>query len=445
MMGGVYMDRAKSLVVVGAQWGDEGKGKVVDYLAKQADLVARFQGGNNAGHTVVYGANIFKLHHVPSGILNRGTLCLLGNGMVINPLVLIQELAELEKRGIDTANLRISGKAHLIMAYHEDLDEANEKLLGEKKIGTTGRGIGPAYADKALRRGIRAIDLTGFDRFRNRLSEILPLQNRLLKEIYDHPGYDLDELADLYRPALDRLGPLVTDVSLLLDKNLSRGKKVLFEGAQGALLDIDHGTYPFVTSSSTVAAAAASGTGLGLQHIGQALGVIKAYTTRVGEGPFPSEDKTEAGDQLRQRGNEFGTTTGRPRRCGWFDAVIARYAALINGLTGLALTKLDVLSGMEMVNIAVAYRCRGKETKHFPMSVEELKDCSPIYESFPGWDEDISRVRRLEDLPSAARHFIKALEDSVGVKVELVSIGPDRSQTIICPGSQLAAWTEHAK
>lgn len=445
MIGGIDLKKTKSLAVVGAQWGDEGKGKVIDYLAKEAALVARFQGGNNAGHTVVYGANIFKLHHIPSGILNPGTLCLLGNGMVINPLVLIQELDELEKRGIDTSNLLISGKAHLIMAYHEDLDEANEKLLGEKKIGTTGRGIGPAYADKALRRGIRAIDLTGYDRFHERLSEILPIQNRLLREIFGHPGYDLDQLANRYRPALEKLGPLITDVSLILEENLSSGKKVLFEGAQGALLDIDHGTYPFVTSSSTVAAAAATGTGLGPQHIGQALGVIKAYTTRVGEGPFPSEDNTEAGDQLRQRGNEYGTTTGRPRRCGWFDSVIARYAAMVNGLTGLALTKLDVLSGMEIIHIAVAYRCRGKETKNFPMSIEELKDCSPVYESFPGWDEDISRIRKLEDLPAAARFFISALEESVGVKVELVSIGPDRSQTIICPDSYLASWIKHIK
>lgn len=445
MMGGINLEKTHSLAVVGAQWGDEGKGKVIDYLAKEADLVARFQGGNNAGHTVVYGANIFKLHHVPSGILNPDTLCLLGNGMVINPLVLIKELSELEKRGIDTSNLLISGKAHLIMAYHEDLDEANEKLLGEKKIGTTGRGIGPAYADKALRRGLRAIDLTGSDRFYERLSEILPIQNRLLREIFDHPGYDLNHLADLYRPALEKLGPLVTDVSLILDENIKSGNKVLFEGAQGALLDIDHGTYPFVTSSSTVTAAAASGTGLGPQHIGQALGVIKAYTTRVGEGPFPSEDKTEAGDQLRQRGNEFGTTTGRPRRCGWFDAVIARYAAMVNGLTGLALTKLDVLSGMEIIHIAVAYNCQGKERRHFPMSIEELKECQPVYESFPGWDEDISRIRRLEDLPAAARFFINALEESVGVKVELVSVGPDRSQTIICPGSYLSLWINGSK
>ncbi len=434
------MKKSNSLAVVGAQWGDEGKGKVIDYLASVADVVARFQGGNNAGHTVVYGANIFKLHHVPSGILNAGTLCLLGNGMVVDPLVLVEELAELQKRGIDTSNLRISGKAHLNMAYHKDLDEANEKLLGEKKIGTTGRGIGPAYADKIMRRGIRAIDMTAYERFRERLAGILPLQNRFLKEIYDHAGYDLDELAELYRPALEKLGPMVADSSQLLVENLNGGKKVLFEGAQGALLDIDHGTYPYVTSSSTVAAAAATGNGIGPQHISQALGVIKAYTTRVGEGPFPTEDHTEAGDQLRERGNEYGTTTGRPRRCGWFDGVIARYAAMVNGLTGLAVTKLDVLSGMDEVNMAVSYRCGEEVINNFPLSIEELKECEPVYRSFPGWDEDISRARRLEDLPAAARNFLDAIEESVGIKIELVSVGPDRSQTIICKGSNLESW-----
>ncbi len=440
MMGGVLMGKSNSLVVIGAQWGDEGKGKVIDYLAGKADVVARFQGGNNAGHTVVYGANIFKLHHVPSGILSRETLCLLGNGMVVDPLVLIEELAELEKRGIDTSGLRISGKAHLNMLYHRLLDEANEKLLGEKKIGTTGRGIGPAYADKIMRRGIRAVELTGFARFRERLSEILPLQNRFLQEIYGHEGFELDELAELYRPAIDKLGPLVTDGSQLMAEKLDGGKKVLFEGAQGTLLDIDHGTYPYVTSSSTVAAAAASGCGIGPRHISQVLGVIKAYTTRVGEGPFPTEDHGEAGEQLRTRGHEFGTTTGRPRRCGWFDSVISRYAATINGLTGLAVTKLDVLSGMDSVNMAVAYRCRGKEIRNFPISLEELKECTPVYESFPGWDEDISRVRRVEDLPAAARRFLDAMEENTGVNVELVSVGPDRSQTIIYRSSNLETW-----
>ncbi len=434
------MESVNSLVIVGAQWGDEGKGKVIDFLSSKADLVTRFQGGDNAGHTVVYGANIFKLHHVPSGILNPGTLCLLGNGMVINPLVLVREMDELDKRGIDTRGLRISAKAHLILAYHQALDEANEAMLGAKKIGTTGRGIGPAYADKALRRGLRAIDLKDFDQFNKRLAQILPLQNRILKEVFDHEGFDLAELAERYKTAIRRLGPLVCDTARLLAEKMTEGKKVLFEGAQGALLDIDHGTYPYVTSSSTVAAAAASGTGVGPVCAGRVIGVLKAYTTRVGEGPFPTEDLTEAGEQLRERGNEFGTTTGRPRRCGWFDAVIARYAAQINGLTGLAVTKLDVLSGMEVINLAIGYRCRGKEIDYFPESIEDLELCEPIYHSFPGWDEDLSRARKLDDLPQAARNFLQALEESVGVPLDLISIGPDRSQTIICKGSQVENW-----
>jgi adenylosuccinate synthase len=434
------MHDSNSLVIVGAQWGDEGKGKVIDYLASEADIVARFQGGDNAGHTVVYGANIFKLHHVPSGILNPGTLCLLGNGMVINPLVLVRELTDLEKRGIDTSSLRISGKAHLIMAYHQALDEASEKMLGDNKIGTTGRGIGPAYADKALRRGIRAVEMVGFDRFKEQLAAILPLQNKILRSLYGHEGYDLDELVETYRPAVERLGPLVTDTSLLLEEGLREGKKILFEGAQGALLDLDHGTYPFVTSSSTVAASAATGTGVGPGQVGRVLGVLKAYTTRVGSGPFPTEDTGEAGNQLREHGHEYGTTTGRPRRCGWFDAVIARYAARINGLNGLAVTKLDVLSGMEVINMAVSYKCLDVEINNFPVNIDDLKLCSPVYETFPGWDEDISKARSLEDLPLAALRFIEAIEEAVRVKVDLVSVGPDRSQTIICPGSKLSSW-----
>ncbi|HSW35274.1 MAG TPA: adenylosuccinate synthase [Candidatus Limnocylindrales bacterium] len=434
------METIKSMVLVGAQWGDEGKGKVIDYLATEADIVARFQGGDNAGHTVVYGANTFKLHHVPSGILNPGTICLLGNGMVVNPLVLVKELTDLERRGIDTSHLRISGKAHLVMVYHQALDEVSERHLGEKKIGTTGRGIGPAYADKALRRGLRVVDMCDDHHFRDLLAEILPMQNRILKEIYNHAGYDLAELLALYQPAMVRLRPLITDTSLFLENQLSSGKKILFEGAQGALLDIDHGTYPYVTSSSTVAASAAIGSGLGPHCAGKVLGVVKAYTTRVGEGPFPSEDKGELGDQLRQRGNEYGTTTGRPRRCGWFDAVVGRYAARINGLTGLAVTKLDVLSGLEVISMAVAYQHRGKIIKNFPLSLGELRDCTPVYEIFYGWDDDISRVRRIDELPMAARQYLEAMEEAVGVRVELVSVGPDRTQTIIIPNSYIARW-----
>lgn len=434
------MESTDSLVVVGAQWGDEGKGKVIDFLAAGADVVARFQGGDNAGHTVVYGANVFKLHHIPSGILNPGCISLLGSGMVINPLVLLDELAELEKRGISISGLRISGKAHLIMAYHQIYDRVNEELLGDNKIGTTGRGIGPAYADKALRRGLRAIDLADIDVFRERLAQVLPLQNRLLKNVYDHEGYDLEQLVEMYRPACERLSPLVVDTARLLSESLAEGNKVLFEGAQGALLDIDHGTYPFVTSSSTVAAAAGSGSGLGPRRTSRVLGVLKAYTTRVGEGPFPTEDQGEAGDLLRDQGGEYGTTTGRPRRCGWFDAVIARYAARINGLSGLAVTKLDVLSGLETVNMAVAYECEGAVTGEFPSSMSELKRCKPVYENFPGWYEDVSRARTMADLPDAARQYLEAMEEAVGVPVELVSVGPDRTQTIVRPHTYLVGW-----
>ncbi len=431
---------AEGLVVVGAQWGDEGKGKVIDYLSANADVVVRFQGGDNAGHTVVYGANIFKLHHIPSGVLYPGCVGVLGNGMVINPLVLANELEELEKRGISTRNLKISSKAHLVMVYHQVYDRFNEELLGENKIGTTGRGIGPAYADKALRCGLRAHDLCSIDRFRERLEQVLPLQNRLLENAYNHKPYRLDELVEMYRLAGEKLGPMVTDTSLLLANKISAGKKVLFEGAQGALLDIDHGTYPFVTSSSTVAAAAGSGSGLGPQFTGRVLGVLKAYTTRVGEGPFPTEDNNEAGIRLREQGSEFGTTTGRPRRCGWFDAVIVRYAARVNGLTGIAITKLDVLSGLETLNLAVAYRCRGSIIKDFPEGISDLQHCEPVYEMLPGWDEDLSRTKSIQDLPAAARRYLEAVEDYSGVMVELVSVGPERTQTMVNPGGYLAGW-----
>ncbi|OPL12574.1 MAG: adenylosuccinate synthetase [Firmicutes bacterium ML8_F2] len=436
----VKNDDLNRLVIVGAQWGDEGKGKVIDFLAAQADVVARFQGGDNAGHTVVYGANVFKLHHIPSGILNPHTLCLLGNGMVINPQILVRELEDLEKRLIKTDNLRISGKAHLIMAYHQAMDEANEKMLGEKKIGTTGRGIGPAYADKALRRGIRAVDMLNFSHFCEWLAEILPLQNKILQEIYGQPGFKYEELCEFYRPLCDRLRPLIIDTDLLLAEEIENKKRILFEGAQGALLDIDHGTYPFVTSSSTVAAYASAGTGVGIGWINNVIGVLKAYTTRVGEGPFLTEEKGETGAQIRERGNEYGTTTGRPRRCGWFDSVIGRYAARVNGLTGLAVTKLDVLSGMDVIRMAVAYRCRGEIIRHFPMDPSDMKECEPVYEDFPGWDEDLSNIRKFKDLPPAAQYYLQAMEEAVGVRMEIVSVGPDRSQTIICPESPAAVW-----
>jgi adenylosuccinate synthase len=436
----MHTGKANFLAVMGAQWGDEGKGKIIDFLAARADVVARFQGGNNAGHTVVVGKEVFKLHHVPSGILSPGTLCLLGSGMVINPVVLVEELAELERRGVDTGSLRISGKAHVIMDYHQALDQANEIFLGAKKIGTTGRGIGPAYADKAYRRGLRMIDFVEPERLRKRLADILPLQNRILQRVYDHPGYDLEELLERCRPASERLRPLVEDVSLLLEQQISRGKRVLFEGAQGTLLDIDHGTYPYVTASSTVSAAIGTGLGIGPHRIGEVLGVAKAYTTRVGEGPFPTEESGEQGRRLRERGFEYGTTTGRPRRCGWFDAVVARYAARVNGLTGLAVTKLDVLTGLETVRLAEGYRFRGQTIRELPVNLADLSDCEPVYRDMPGWGEELTAARSLEDLPAAARAYLEALEESVGVRVALISVGPERSQTITPPGSYLAGW-----
>lgn len=434
------MEQVNSLAVVGAQWGDEGKGKIVDFLSSRSDLVARFQGGDNAGHTVIVEDEMFKLHHLPSGILSPGVLCLLGNGMVINPLVLSAELDELNRRGIDTTGLRISGKAHVIMEYHRALDVEDERGLGEKKIGTTGRGIGPAYADKAYRRGLRMMEFIDFDRFKERLAQVLPLQNRILRQVYDHPGYALDELLERYRPVSARLSAMVTDVALLLEEQLSMGKRVLFEGAQGTLLDLDHGTYPYVTSSSTVTGSIGTGLGIGVSRIGDVVGVIKAYTTRVGAGPFPTEEIGEAGEKLRRRGGEFGTTTGRPRRCGWFDAVAARYAARINGLSGLAVTKLDVLGGFEKINIAYAYRLRGEEITELPADLEGMAECEPVYRTLPGWSADISSARSLEELPAAARDYLPALEEAVGVRIVLVSVGPQRAQTIIPPGSILKGW-----
>ncbi len=434
------MAKLNSLAVMGAQWGDEGKGKIIDFLAPRADVVARFQGGNNAGHTVVVKDEVFKLHHVPSGILNPGTLCVLGNGMVINPLVLAEEIGGLERRGIDTTNLRISGKAHLILEYHMALDEADEKFLGDRKIGTTGRGIGPAYADKAYRRGLRMMDFADFERFESRLAEVLHLQNRILQKVYDHPGFNLEELLERYRPVSARLRPLVVDAALLIEQKLSGRKKVLFEGAQGTLLDVDHGTYPYVTASSTITGAIGTGLGIGTHRIGEVIGVMKAYTTRVGSGPFPTEDRGELGDRLRDRGGEFGTTTGRPRRCGWFDAVVARYAARVNGLSGLAVTKLDVLSGLEKLYLAAAYRCRGEEISELPVDLTMLGQCEPLYQELPGWKEDITQARHLEDLPIAARAYLQAIEETVGVRVALISVGPERSQTIIPSGSVISGW-----
>ena len=418
------------VALVGTQWGDEGKGKITDVLASKADVVARYQGGNNAGHTVVVGDDTFKLHLIPSGILYEGTTCLIGNGVVVDPKVLCEEIAYLHARGISTANLHISEKAHLIMPYHRVLDQLEE---GQRtvKIGTTGRGIGPAYVDKFMRMGIRMIDLKSSESLGRAIDQVLPLKNQLLQKIYDHPGFTRDELMDEYSLYAKTIVPLLADTSLVVDSARQNGKGILLEGAQGTLLDVDHGTYPFVTSSNSTAGGAAPGIGMGPNHIDQVIGVVKAYTTRVGEGPFVSELQDATGDLIRERGKEFGTTTGRARRCGWFDAVLVRYSVRINGLTGLAITLLDVLDAMEDIQVCVAYEYRGERLEHFPADLEVLKECKPIYETLTGWQADTTRIKNFPDLPDQAKAYLAFLEQQVGCPIQIVSVGPKRDQTML--------------
>jgi len=420
-----------SIVLIGAQWGDEGKGKVTDFLAEKADIVVRYQGGNNAGHTVVVGAEEFKLHLIPSGILYPEKTCIIGNGVVIDPGVLLEEIEGLVNRGISIENLRISERAHLIMPYHKKLDEVIEESKGEAKIGTTKRGIGPAYMDKAARTGLRVIDLFDRDQLSVLLEQNLKEKNRLLARVYDSEGFDKQAVMEEYLGYAEKLRRFVTDTSKLIHDALKAGKNVLFEGAQGTLLDLDHGTYPYVTSSHPIAGAACTGAGVGPTDITGTLGIIKAYTTRVGEGPFPTELKDKQGDHLRDKGHEFGTTTGRPRRCGWFDAVIAGYAVRISGLTSLAVTKLDVLSGIETLRICTGYRRRNEILTDFPASMKALDECEPVYEEMPGWVEDISSARTFSDLPAAAQNYLNRISDLAGAPISIVGVGTARSQTII--------------
>jgi adenylosuccinate synthase len=421
-----------TVVLVGAQWGDEGKGKVTDFLARQADMVVRYQGGNNAGHTVRVDDKTYKLHLIPSGILYGDKQCLIGNGVVIDPDVLIQELDNLEKQGISTANLRISLRAHVIFPYHKSIDMAEEESKGNRKIGTTCRGIGPAYTDKASRVGIRMVELIDRDELAEKLRDTLEAKNKLLADYYGaNDRFDYGDILDRYGSYAERLKKYVTDVSVLVNEAIDGGARVLFEGAQGTLLDLDHGTYPYVTSSHPIAAAACLGAGLGPTKIKTVLGVAKAYITRVGEGPFPTELHDELGDLIRERGHEFGTTTGRPRRCGWYDAVIARYAARINGLSYLAITKLDVLSGLETLKICTGYRYKGEIIKEFPASLKTLNECEPVYREYPGWQEDISAVSDYDDLPQNAKEYLKHLEELSGVPVAVVGVGPGRAQTLV--------------
>lgn len=419
-----------ALAVVGAQWGDEGKGKVVAYLAGRADVVARYGGGANAGHTVVLEGQEFRLHQVPSGIL-FGKTPVVGNGAVIDPPRLLEEMADLERRGVDTSRLRLSDRAHVVMPYHHLLDQLQEQARGLRAIGTTGLGIGPAYTDKAGRDGIRLAELLDRRALAARLGDILPRKNRLLEQLYGQPPLDLDELVERYGAYGDKLRPMVTDTARLLREALDRGQRVLLEGAQGTLLDLDFGTYPYVTSSFTTTAGAPQGLGIPPWLVRGAVGVMKAYATRVGHGPFPTEQPNRIGDYLRERGREYGTTTGRPRRCGWLDLVVVRWAAEVGGLTGLAVTLLDVLSGLDEVKIGVAYRTPdGERIDRFPARLDVLEGCEAEYETLPGWREEIRACRRFEELPQNARRYLARIEELTGVPVQIVSVGRSAEETI---------------
>jgi adenylosuccinate synthase len=418
-------------VVIGAQWGDEGKGKVVDLLAERSDVVVRFQGGNNAGHTIVAGDEVYKLHLVPSGILFPGTLCIIANGTVVDPGVLCEELDGLESRGVSLDTMRVSGSAHLIMPWHILLDGAAEMRLGKFSIGTTRRGIGPCYEDKAARIGIRAQDLLDPKILLRKIEVALETKNEILEKLYGIERLDATQVVEQLMPAAERLRPFIADTALLIDQQLRAGKRVLFEGAQGTMLDIDHGTYPFVTSSNPIAGAACTGSGVGPTRIESVIGVSKAYVTRVGEGPFPTELDDDAGRHMMEKGNEFGTTTGRQRRCGWLDLVALRYAVRLSGVTQLALTKLDVLSGLPAVRMCVAYEMRdGSRTTEFPYHQSDFHHATPVYEDMPGWNEDVTGCREHDDLPAAARAYVDAIAAAVEVPITLIGTGQGRHQVI---------------
>jgi adenylosuccinate synthase len=420
-----------NVVVIGAQWGDEGKGKITDLLSRSADIVVRYQGGVNAGHTVVVDDQTFKLHLIPSGILYPKTECIIGSGTVIDPKVLIEELDTLKTLGVSTENLFISSSAHVTMPYHRLIDQAAEVQRGDHRIGTTGRGIGPTYADKSERTGIRMLDLIDAAGLRDQVEWIVKHKNVILEKLYDLPPLDPEVVIAEYAGYADRLRPHVVDCSLTIYDAIQRRRNILFEGAQGTLLDLDHGTYPYVTSSNPVAGGACVGTGVGPTMIDRVIGVAKAYTTRVGEGPFPTELVDGVGEQLCDRGAEFGTTTGRQRRCGWFDAVIGRYAVRINGMDCIAITKLDVLDELDEIKVCVAYEINGQRCKDFPTNARLFADCKPIYETLPGWKQSTEDCRTLEDLPKAALSYLKFLAEIMDVPIAIVSLGAGRDQTII--------------
>jgi adenylosuccinate synthase len=424
---------ARNVVVIGTQWGDEGKGKIVDWLTDHAQGVVRFQGGHNAGHTLVIGAKKTVLHLIPSGILRGNVDCYIGNGVVVSPQALVEEMNELEAAGVRgvEARLLISEACPLILPYHAALDRAREAARGNEKIGTTGRGIGPAYEDKVARRAIRVQDLFKPARFAEKLKELLAYHNFVLVQYHHQPAVDFQQTLDETLALASRLQPLVADVPRALYHANRAGKNLLFEGAQGSLLDIDHGTYPYVTSSNCVAGAAAAGAGIGPHHLHYVLGITKAYNTRVGSGPFPTELSDDVGEQLRQRGQEFGATTGRPRRTGWFDAAALKRSIQLNGVSGLCITKLDVLDGVEAVKICVGYRIEGQLSDILPVGAEELERCEPVYEELPGWKESTVGIKSHEALPKGARDYLKRIEDLAGVPIDLISTGPERDETVV--------------
>jgi len=424
-----------AIAIIGAQWGDEGKGKATDLLGSSVDYVVKFNGGNNAGHTVVIGqedgtSEKYALHLLPSGILTPGCTPVIGNGVVVDLAVLFEEIDGLEERGIDTSALKISASAHVIAAYNRQIDKVTERFLGSRRIGTTGRGIGPTYADKMNRIGIRIQDLFDEKILRSKVEGALELKNQVLTKVYNRRGFTVDAIVEDLLQYADRLAPYVCDTGLLLHEALERGENVLLEAGQATLLDVDHGTYPFVTSSSATAGGACTGSGIAPARLTQVIGIVKAYTTRVGEGPFPTELDDENGEFLRKAGWEYGTTTGRPRRCGWFDAVIARYASRINGVTDFFLTKLDVLSGLERIPVCVAYEVDGVRYDEIPMTQTDFHHAKPVYEEFPGWQEDITGAKSFEDLPANAQAYVKALEEMSGARISAIGVGPGRTETL---------------
>jgi adenylosuccinate synthase len=427
-----------TLVVVGAQWGDEAKGKIVDLVAQHAEVVVRYGGGSNAGHTVTVGERQFKLHLIPSGILNPRARCVITDGVVIDPVVLTRELVELRERGVDTSPLKVSPHAHVVMPYHKEIDRLEETRRGEGKIGTTMQGVGPAYEDKARRCGIRIADLVDPVLLRARLDAVLPDRNFLFRQLYQAPEMDREQILGTYRAYGEQIRPYVADTASIVQGAVAAGRGVVFEGAQGTMLDLDHGTYPFVTSSHPIAGGACIGTGVGPRAIDAVLGVVKAYTTRVGSGVFPTELLNETGDRIRERGREYGTTTGRPRRIGWLDAVCLRYAARVNGLTVLAITLLDVLSGLPEIRICTSYRAGGETTSELLGGPELLGRAEPVYETLPGWQGDIFNLTQWNELPAAAQRYVRRIEELVEVPVGLVSLGPRRDQTLVLRPELLA-------